>query len=190
MGFENVGTAWTPTQLATHLDSLQEPVWADKIVFHHTWIPSLASHPNGFNASVVAGIQAYYENEHEWSSGPHLFVDEDQCWGMCDFRQFGIHAVGFNESGIGIEVLGNYDEESPHEGRGLACWKTAAAAGKVLLDWLGLPADQIHVKFHNEGVTDKSCPGTLIDKLWVLDLIAQAGKPRPARSYKHRAIAI
>jgi hypothetical protein len=195
MGFENVGTVWTPSELATYLASIQKPVWANKIVFHHTAIPSLEQRPNGFTAEHLRGLQHYYENpapnKEAWSSGPHLFIDDDQCWGMCDFRQFGVHSIGFNQSGIGIEVLGNYDVESPHAGRGLACWKTAAAAGKVLLDWLGLPADQLHVKFHKEdGVAKKTCPGDKIDKHWVLDLLAQAGERKPVRRYKQRAIAV
>ena len=46
-----------------------------------------------------------YKNTLGWSAGPHLFTDEDQIWGMCDFSKKGVHAVSFNKRAIGIEVL-------------------------------------------------------------------------------------
>ena len=199
MGFENVGKFWTPSELEGYLATIQKPVWCKAITFHHTAVPSLEQRPKGWSEQHMKNLQSYYESEDPknkkvaWSSGPHLFIDDDQAWGMCDFRQYGVHAVSFNGNALGIEVLGNYDVESPHEGRGLACWQTAAATGKVLLEWLGLPADQLHVWFHRDDPkTGKSCPGNKIDKFWVLELIQKAGKKTAQRStaYKNRAIAV
>lgn len=127
MGFENVGKVWTPQGLQELLGTLTKPDWCDSVTLHHTAAPSLAQRPDGFNAQHIKNIQSYYQNQLGWSSGPHLFVDDDQLWGMCDFRRKGIHAVSFNKRSIGIEVLGDYDSESAKTGRGLDCWKTAAA---------------------------------------------------------------
>jgi hypothetical protein len=183
MGFENVGVVWTPQTLKTYLSTLTKPAWCKAVTLHHTWSPSLADRPKGFTVQHIKNLESYYKSEDKakkkkaWSSGPHLFVDEDQLWGMCDFLKKGVHAVSFNSMSIGIEVLGNYDKkkEDPKSGRGLECWKTAAAATKVILDWLGLEATAKTVLFHNEDpTTSKTCPGSAIEKAWVLQLITGA----------------
>jgi len=58
---------------------------------------------------MIANIRDYYKNDLLWSAGPHLFIDEDEIYGMCDLRKKGVHAVSFNKTAIGIEVLGDYD---------------------------------------------------------------------------------
>lgn len=172
MGFENVGRVWTPAELKTYLGTLTKPDWATSITFHHTGVPSLEQRPNGFLPNHLTNLQSYYQVTNKWSAGPHLFIDEDQCWGMSDFRQYGVHAKSFNTNSIGIEVLGNYDVESPTSGRGQQCWAVAAGAGKVLLDWLGLQPSALTVKFHRDDPkTDKTCPGTLVEKTWVINQI-------------------
>ena len=175
MGYENVGQVWSPAQLKTYLGTIQKPVWCRAITFHHTGVPSLEQRPRGFLPNHLTNLKSYYQGL-KWSAGPHLFIDEDQCWGMCDFRRTGVHAKSFNRSAIGIEVLGNYDVEAPNTGRGQQCWQTATAAGRVLLDWLGLEASQITVKFHRDDPkTTKTCPGRKVDKNWVIDQIKAAG---------------
>jgi len=174
MGYENVGRVWTPAELKTHLANVEKPVWATSITFHNTGAPSLEQRPRGFLPEHLTNLKSYYQGLG-WSSGPHLFIDEDQCWGMCDFQQHGVHAKSFNSSSIGIEVLGNYDVEAPNTGRGAQCWTTATAAGKVLLDWLGLQPSELTVKFHRDDPkTTKTCPGTKVEKAWVIDQINAA----------------
>lgn len=92
---------------------------------------------------------------------------------MCDLRKKGVHAVSFNSYAIGIEVLGDYDTEDPRSGRGLDCWRNAAATAGVLLDWLDLEADADTVFFHRDDPqTTKRCPGAKVKKDWVLGLNA------------------
>lgn len=177
MGYENVGTVWTPGSLREYLDTINKPDWCDAITLHHTAAPSLAQRPNGLIAQHLRNLEDFYKNTNKWSAGPHLFVDEDQLWGMCDFRRKGVHAVSFNSRAIGIEVLGDYDSESPKTGRGLECWKTAAAGTKVLLEWLGLAPSEKTVLFHRDDPkTNKTCPGTKVTKDWVLGLIGGASE--------------
>lgn len=179
MAFENVGKVWTPASLAEYLAPRARPAWVKSITLHHTAEPSLADRPGGFTVQHIRNIQSYYSRPKSkggrgWSSGPHLFVDEDELFGMCDFRFKGIHAASFNSSSIGIEVLGYYDKnrEDPTSGRGLRCWTNAAAATKVLLDWLGLKKSNSTILFHREDPqTTKSCPGTAVTKDWFLGLI-------------------
>lgn len=175
MGYENVGRVWTPESLGQYLATIDKPDWCEAITLHHTADPSLADRPKGFTIRHIENIRDYYINKKGWSAGPHLFIDEDQIFGMCDLRKNGVHAISFNSYAIGIEVLGNYDSEDPKSGRGLACWQTAAAAVRVLLPWLGFDANLETILFHRDDEeTDKSCPGTLVEKDWVLALIASA----------------
>jgi hypothetical protein len=89
-----------------------------------------------------------------------------------------VHAVSFNSSAIGIEVLGYYDVEDPLNGRGLLCWQNSAKATRVLLDWLGLKVNESTVLFHRDDPkTQKTCPGTKVKKDWLLSLIAAPVTP-------------
>ncbi|MFZ5450457.1 MAG: peptidoglycan recognition family protein [Thermodesulfobacteriota bacterium] len=178
MGFENVGRVWTKDSFTQYLSTIDQPEWCVAITLHHTGIPSLADRPNGFTVTHIENIRDYYI-KIGWSAGPHLFIDEDQIFGMCDLRKKGIHAKSFNKMAIGIEVLGNYESEDPKNGRGLECWQTAAAAARSLLNWLDLEADEETILFHRDDPkTDKTCPGTKVTKDWVLELIAAPTAPQ------------
>jgi hypothetical protein len=178
MGFENTGRVWTPSTFATYLATIKVPTWAKTITLHHCGAPSLAQRPDGFVAQHMANLRHFYEVTKGWSSAPHLFVDDDQLWGMCDFTKRGIHAESFNASSIGIEVLGDYNVENPKSGRGLACWRTTAQATRMLADWLKIPITPATILFHRDDPkTTKSCPGKKVQKDWVLDLITAAPIP-------------
>jgi hypothetical protein len=182
MAFENVGKVWTPASLSEYLKKRVRPSWIDSITMHHTAEPSLKQRPNGLTIQHIINIREYYKKPKEvkgkmkpgWKSGPHLFIDEDEVFGMCDFASKGVHAVSFNASSLGIEVLGFYDKdiEDPKSGRGLRCWMNAAATVRVLLDWLALAKSNKTILFHRDDPeTTKSCPGTAVTKDWFLDLI-------------------
>jgi hypothetical protein len=174
MSYNNVGKVWTPGTYAEYLKKLTPPSWAKSVTLHHAWAPSLAQRPKGLIIQHIVNIKGFYQGKG-WRSGPHLFTDEDQIFGMTPLSETGVHAISFNSNSIGIEALGNYDSEDPFSGRGLEVWKTTAAATKATLDWLKLPVSSSTVKFHNEDPkTSKSCPGYKIKKDWVLDLINSA----------------
>lgn len=189
MAFENVGKVWTPASLAEYLQDRKKPDWVDSITMHHTAEPSLAQRLNGLTVQHIRNIQDFYSRPKSqggqgWSSGPHLFIDEDEIFGMCDFRAKGIHAASFNSRSLGIEVLGYYDtgKEDPKTGRGLRCWTNAAATVRVLLDWLGLQKSATTILFHRDDPkTSKSCPGTAVTKEWFLGLIPGT-VPNPVHS--------
>ena len=176
MSFANTGKVWTLDGFASYLKTVKNPSWARSVCLHHTAAPSLHQRPDGLLAKHLENIRNYYAKQLGWRSGPHLFIDEDQVWGMTPLDVTGIHAASFNRSSIGIEVLGDYDNEDPKKGRGLECWKTAAAATKMLLEWLKLPANDKTVLFHRDDPkTTKTCPGGKVQKTWVLDLIKNSG---------------
>ena len=177
-GFNNVGQGWTREGFKAYLAGLKRPTWCDSITLHHTASPTLADRPKGLTVQHIKNIQWGYENERRFRAGPHLFIDDTagKCvMGMTPLYRPGVHAVSFNATSIGIEVLGDYDSEDPKSGRGLAAWQNAAAAAKALLAWLGLPASGRTVHFHRDDPrTTKTCPGEPVAKDWVLELIAKA----------------
>lgn len=172
MSFSNVGRVWTVDSFEQYLKSLKKPDWVKSVCLHHTGFPNLKLRPKGFNIQHIENIRSGYINDRKWNRGPHLFTDEDQIFGMTSLSEKGIHAVKFNSTSIGIEVLGDYDNESPFEGRGLECWKTTAKATKALYNWIGIDPTINNLFFHRDDPkTTKTCPGILIKKEWVLSLM-------------------
>ena len=174
MSYANVGKVWTPESFKTYLGTQKRPPYIKSVTLHHTGAPSLAQRPKGFLAQHILNIQSYYKTLG-WNRGPHLFIDEDQIFGMTPLGVPGIHAVSFNRSSIGIEVLGDYDREDPLSGRGLACMKVAAATCKALFSWLDMPANESTLKFHRDDPkTSKTCPGSKVKKDWFLSLVHES----------------
>ena len=161
MSYSEVGKVWTPASFRQHLRSV-DLSWAKGVTMHHTAAPSLATRPRGLTIQHIENIAAYYQRELGWSRGPHLFIDEDQIFGMSPMGERGIHAVSFNRTHIGIEVLGNYDSETPDSGRGQACWDTAAEAAAAILLRAGWTTSAIN-GHRDDPRTGKSCPGRLVD---------------------------
>ena len=146
-----------------------DPRWVRGITIHHTAAPNLAQRPNGFLETHMHNLRSYYQGLG-WSAGPHFFIDEDQAWAFSPLTKPGIHAKSFNRSHIGIEMLGDYDREDPWSGRGLQVLTMTAAIVAELLRSLNL--DPSAVNFHRDDPrTDKTCPGSRIEKARFLKLI-------------------
>lgn len=178
MGFGNVGQVWNLASFEAYLNDLTIKQWAG-VTIHHTATPSLAQRPTGLTIQHIRNMQDFYAkpgpNKPAWTSGPHLFIDEDQIFGMCPLNERGVHAVSFNATYIGIEMLGNYDVEDPKTGRGKRVIDLSVAAAALLLRKLGLEANSTTLTFHRDDPkTRKTCPGNLISKPWFLDLVNKA----------------
>lgn len=165
MSFSAVGQVFDIQAFREHLAALPTLSWAKGVTVHHTAYPDLSMRPKGWTIQHMRNIADYYNRQKRWGAGPHLFTDEDQIFGMTPLTQRGVHAVAFNASGIGIEALGNYDKESPHDGRGALVWETTAQAVAAVLIKLGLPANESTITFHRDDPsTSKTCPGKLVSK--------------------------
>ena len=179
MSFNNTGKVWSVDAFAQYLKTIKPPAWAKAVCLHHTSSPTLNQRPNGFLAQHLENLKDYYSRQLGWHGAPHLFIDEDQAWGMNPLTETGVHASSFNRLAIGIEVLGDYDNEEPTKGRGLQCWQTATAITKLLLDWLSLPVNDKTVLFHRDDPkTTKTCPGGKVGKAWVINLIKNSSVPK------------
>jgi N-acetylmuramoyl-L-alanine amidase CwlA len=157
------------------LKTIKPPSWAKAVCLHHTFAPSLTQRPQGFRIQHIENMRSFYQGMG-WKSGPHLYTDEDQIFGMTPLTETGVHAVSFNRSAIGIEALGNYSKngENPFSGRGLQVWQNTTWVTAQLLKWLNLPVNDKTVLFHrDDSRTSKDCPGSQIAKDWVLKMVKQ-----------------
>ncbi len=173
MSYNNVGKVWTPESFREYLKTIKPPTWAKAVCLHHCYAPSLAQRPQGFKIQHIENMRDFYKGMG-WKSGPHLYTDEDQIFGMTPLTETGVHARSFNRTAIGIEALGNYSKngENPFSGRGLQVWQLTADITGELLRWLNLPVSDKTVLFHRDDpLTSKDCPGSQITKQWVLSLI-------------------
>lgn len=165
MGFENVGRVWDPEAFKAFVRT-QNLSWATGVTIHHTATPNHDQRPKGFTIQHIRNIEDFYRRKKGWSSGPHLFTDEDQIFGMSSLERRGVHARSFNKTHIGIEVLGNYDVVDPlTDERGNRCWATVAAATAILIQ--SAPTLTVNgVNGHRDDPrTSKTCPG----KKWDMD---------------------
>jgi hypothetical protein len=179
MSYANLDKRWSVDDFTHYLSTVTRPKWVKGVTLHHSASPNLAQRPSGLSPQHMRNIASFYRNELGWSAGPHLFIDDTNTGilGMTPLTVKGVHARSFNSTHIGIEVLGDYDYEDPKTGRGLACWKNAAMATRLLLEWAGLP--DTAVNFHrNDPKTKKTCAGKKVTLEWFLSLLKE-GIERP-----------
>lgn len=136
-----------------------------KLVIHHTWKPTKE---RWAGEKTILALKKYYEGKG-WPVGPHIFVAEDGIWLFTPMNQDGIHATSLNPNSIGIEVVGDYDEEK---------WSgttkiNALGAIKSLMNRLNLTNKNIY--FHRD-VSSKSCPGKAITKEWLFKELSESNE--------------
>ncbi|MBU0577190.1 peptidoglycan recognition protein family protein [Patescibacteria group bacterium] len=141
---------------------------ANKLVIHHTWRPTKEQWQG---QASINGLKGYYERKG-WSAGPHLFIAEDGIWLFSPMRKDGIHAGSLNHRTIGIEIVGDYDDNK-WDGK---TKYNALGAIKALMFYLHL--ENRDVLFHRDA-SPKSCPGWAITKEWLFEELANfRKKPR------------
>ncbi|MFD1874494.1 hypothetical protein [Hymenobacter bucti] len=156
-----VGAAFSPDTFDKYCHSLQWLAWRPSfMVLHNTAIPTLANRPTGLSHQHILNLQQYYRDTCGWSAGPHLFIDDRQIWVFTPLTVSGVHYPCFNKVALGIEMLGDYSQESFTSGRGLQVRHHAVAA-------LGL--DPTTLKLHKENkCTDHVHPGKNVVKKEVI----------------------
>jgi N-acetyl-anhydromuramyl-L-alanine amidase AmpD len=98
-----------------------------------------------------------------WESAPHLFIargslnpNHDGIFQLTPLNLPGTHAGVCNRTTIGIEVVGNYDNEPWPE----SVEETVTAAIAHFLQWRNLPCTVI--RGHRDCNSPKTCPGKAI----------------------------
>jgi hypothetical protein len=161
-----IGKRFDPDGFKAYLKTVQFTSFRPEyVVLHHTAIPSLKDRPNGFTEASLQSLLNYYSKELGWSAAPHLFVDDRED-GIVVFQRLdrrGIHAASFNGKSWGLEMLGHYDIEDFHSGRGAKVRDMSMQALALMCEHLGVEADTI--KFHRDDPkTKKTCPGLRVQK--------------------------
>jgi len=129
---------------------------------HHTWIPR-RSQFKGL-ATIEAMDRDHRLNRHFIDIAQHITLDpKGSIWTGRSWNAAPASAIGFNgNSHAGpfmMEMIGNFDKnEEPFDGAQAA---NAYRIVAIVLHRFGLTTDAI--RFHNE-MSDKSCPGSSIDK--------------------------
>lgn len=172
MSFSEIGRNYSGASLLERARTL-DLSWASSVTFHHTGFPYLSMRPHGFSEQLLQNVAHGYRHDRGWDRGPHLFVDEEKIWGLSPLTESSIHAVSFNSNSLSIEVLGDYNHrDDPNSGRGQACWLRAFEAAAALYLAMGYATKDVTertLKFHRDDPrTRKTCPGTKVDKDWVI----------------------
>ena len=133
------------------------------ITMHHTGYPDLPLRPDGFTEQHMLNMRHGYINDKGWKHGPHIFADDHGIWVFNPLSIRGVHAVSYNASRYGIEMLGNFDraEEFNHQ-RGVASRANGKFAAAVLMKYAGISTAKLNFHRHDPE-TSKSCPGSRVD---------------------------
>jgi N-acetylmuramoyl-L-alanine amidase-like protein len=168
---EIVGKSFTIEAFDAYCHTLVWNAWRPSfIVLHNTAVPSLAQRPGGFTQAHMQGFVTFYRDQQKWSAGPHLFVDDRQVWAFTPLTMSGVHSPSWNKLALGLEMLGDYENESFSEGRGLAVRRNAVAAIATLSAVLGLDPEQMRI--HREDpLTTHACPGRNVRKLEMIQQV-------------------
>lgn len=195
--FKFIGKGLTREEFTTYVQSYAfGSIPPDFVILHHTAIPGSVAAPypghktqwdsgeEGLTEAQIytkrlkklTNIKEYYRTEHQWSRGPHLFIDDKWIWLFTPMDTPGIHAKEGNrytEQGklhysVGIEVVGYY-ENVTWPGPVLANVGHAVAELRRTLNnfritykpWAGGVSS--HRDYNKPG-----CPGAAITEAWYI----------------------
>jgi len=129
------------------------------ITMHHTGFPDLSIRPNGFTEQHMLNMRHGYINDNGWHRGPHIYTDDHGIWVFNPLSRRGVHAVSYNSTRYGIEILGNFDTEADFASlRGASSRKNGMFAAAVLMKHAGISTAKLNFH-HHDPETRKTCPG-------------------------------
>lgn len=142
------------------------------IAFHNSWRPDMAmtdATPGGYDQRQRNIAVGYKRNG--WRGGPAFNVYPDGTirggtpWGF-----YGVHTPSWNDFGIGIEGMADFDHDDDDAGRGLVIKNTICEMIAAILRHQNLPVTDITVKLHRDDphTTHHGCPGHDIEKADIL----------------------
>jgi len=209
------GKPYTREQLTARINACDFSKWKHKdtslgkpafITLHNTSVPDIKlwlTWSPAKRQQYILNMQPYYE-KMGWRGGPHFFVtpQEDICaFGFNDLMSAGTHASCFNNTSIGIEMVGEFDREAFNSGPGAQVADNAIFLMALLHNKIGLtPTPYAYNKrglhFHIEcKADDHGCPGKLVRKPDVVARVQAkmaelAGpSPQPAAAPLAKALA-
>lgn len=161
--FPIVGRKFSKAEFIEYVKWVQqnEPyLWEPSgITMHHTGFPDLSIRPNGFTEQHMRNMRDGYLNNNGWHHGPHVYTDDHGIWVFNPLSRRGVHAVSFNSTRYGIEMLGNFDTEVDYANpRGVASRDYGMFAAAVLMKHAGISTAKLNFHRHDRETT-KTCPG-------------------------------
>ena len=164
----------TVEQFAELLEKFPFTRAIDSVHMHHTWRPN---HPQYKGVSTIEGMWEFHTNRRGWSDiAQHISIAPDgTIWTGRSWNQPPVSARGFNgnlKAGpFMFETIGDFDVdkdpfEDPQKG-------TVLAVIALVQRRFDLPP--LALRFHNE-ISDKSCPGSSLDRAKLIDEVAQTRK--------------
>ncbi len=159
-----IGTPHSLPQLQALIDSMPFDKWRPNgVVIHNTGAPTLKQWPVVSGEVRMRNLVHYFAEQRGWSSGPHAFVAPDVVWPFTPFNTPGTHSPSWNGTKIGIEMVGDFERESPTEGDGLRVVNNTVALVGMLSVKLGLNPDSLLIH-KDDPRTTHDCPGRLFVK--------------------------
>lgn len=166
--------SFTTEAFAAYCEALHWNDWTPQFaVIHHTEVPTLAQRPAGLTLEHMHALERFYRDERGWSGAPHLFVDDRQIWVFNALTEPGVHSPSWNDASLGIEMLGNYEEEPFEEGRGALVRDNTVQAIAALYSALGLTPSTLRLHCDDDQ-SHKTCPGKNVRKLDLIVRVAAA----------------
>lgn len=180
-----------------YVDGLNWYKWRpSKFVWHNTAAPTLAQWIKSAEADKAQGqvpgitriknLEMYFKVQNGWSGCPHLFIANDYIWVMNPLTAPGIHSPSFNNTAIGIEMIGDFSKEDDDFGEGLKVKNNTIFATAILCAELGVEPGEDTIFLHKQDPkTTHDCPGEDIarDKLQMIDgvrALMTGGEHNPA----------
>lgn len=161
--------SYTVKEFKDYVENMMVKRPINHIQLHHTWKPTKSDYINTDNKErIIWGMWNYHVNENGWSDiGQHFTVSPDGLiWDGRSLDRDPAGIYGHNDGGICIEMIGNFD--TGHEDLEGEQLKSAVELISILLKKFNLYLSDI--VFHRE-YSSKTCPGSSIDKNWILGLV-------------------
>jgi peptidoglycan hydrolase-like protein with peptidoglycan-binding domain len=169
-----VGRKFTHDEFRAYLGSLVIPPWCRFITVHNTSAPDVALYnkwtqkPGWQPEQWLKNLTSYYSGMG-WHGTPHLFIPpvDDQILVLNDLRYPGVHTPSWNQFSMGVETVGEFEQEQPPPATlGNLTVALAALHEKLGLTPLPYVLGEKGLHFHKEDrrTTHKTCPGHFLDK--------------------------
>jgi hypothetical protein len=166
-----IGQAFTVEEFRAYVAGLAWDAWRPEFIVLHN-IQQLTA-PGGLSADYLQEMAVEYR-ALGWSGGPHLFVDSERIWVFTPLTTPGVHAPGWNNISLGVEMEGDYDREEFDSGRGLAVQQNAVAAVAILSAALGLDPETMRLHKEDPYTEHDYCPGVNVDKAAFIEAVRGA----------------
>lgn len=137
--------------------------WAIRVTAHHTWKPTVAGWMMNTGAANLKGLIRTWRDDNGWTTGPNMVIAPEGIYLASGIDGPGIHAGVCNGNGVGIEIVGNYDNTYWQEPIRSFVFGAFVALSRALGNTQQDVIEKKRVNGHRECLPNKSCPGNGID---------------------------